>query len=155
MPFASLDLKAVSVDNEVWIELPSIGGNGGGWTSLGSSEGIVSLLNPDVLILQAVPYIDDATIADTGDIDGVDVTYVSGTVDFHSIAMKLGGDQSGISDQIAEGPATVSIAIDTAETLVRQIEISGPILSSEESDIVRQVTFSKFNEPVEIEKPNV
>lgn len=154
LPFASLDLTAVSLDNEVWIELPQLGDAAGGWTSLGSSEGVVSLLNPDVLILQSVRYIDDATIDREDTVDGVDVTMVTGTVDFHGIASRLGGDQQGLADQIAEGPVTVDIAID-GDRLIRKIGIVGPILSSESDDVVREVTFSGFNEPVEIEQPNV
>lgn len=154
LPFASIDLTAVSVDNEVWIELPKIGDTGGGWTSLGSSEGVVSLLNPDVLILQSVRYIDDAGISGTDDLDGVEITWVTGTVDFHGIATRLGGDQQEIAGQIAEGPVSVSVAID-GDKLVRKIEVEGPILATESDDVVREVTFSDFNEPVEIEQPDV
>lgn len=154
LPFASLDLMAVSLGNEVWIELPAIGDAGGGWTSLGSSEGLVSLLNPDVLILQAMRYIDDAKIARTGELDGVPVTWVTGTVDFHRIATRLGGTHSDIAGQIAEGPVTLDIAIDE-EKHIRKIVITGPILAGEGEDVVREITFSDFNEPVEIEKPPV
>jgi hypothetical protein len=154
IPFASLDLTAVSVNEEIWIELPAIGDGGGGWTSLGSSDGLLSLLNPDVVILQAVPYIDDAAIVDTGEIDGVAVTYVSGTVDFRSIASRLAGEETDLSTQLAEGPVELMIAIDD-EKLIREIEMRGPLLASEEEDVVRLVTFSDFNEPVEIEEPEV
>jgi hypothetical protein len=154
IPFASLDLRAVSVNGEVWIELPQLGDTGGGWTSLGSSEGVLSLLNPDVLILQSVRYIDNAELAGTDEVDGVDITWVTGTVDFHGIAIRLGGDQQELANQIAEGPVTVSVAID-GDRLVRKIEIEGPILATESDDVVREVTFSNFNEPVEIERPNV
>jgi hypothetical protein len=152
--FATLDLTAVSVNNEVWIELPQLGDTGGGWTSLGASDGLVSLLNPDVLILQSVRYIDNATISGTDDLDGVDITWVTGTVDFHGIATRLGGDQQEIADQIATGPVAASVAID-AEKLVRKVEIEGPILSTESEDVVREITFSDFNDPVEIEQPDV
>ncbi len=154
VPFATLDLTAVSVDNEVWIELPQLGDTGGGWTSLGSSDGVLSLLNPDVLILQSVRFIDDAAIDREDDVDGVDVTWVTGTVDFHGIATRLGGDQQGLADQIAEGPVTVELAID-GDKLIRKIEIRGPILATEGEDVVREVAFSDFNEPVEIKTPDV
>ena len=51
-------------------------------------------------------------------------------------------------------PRPLDIAID-GDKLVRTIEISGPILASEDKDVVREIAFSKFNEPVEIEQPNV
>lgn len=154
IPFASLDLTAVSRNNEVWIELPKIGENAGGWTSLGSSEGLLSLLNPDVLILQAVAYIDDAAIDRTGDIDGVAVTYVAGTVDFKAIASRFASGEAALQDQIAKGSVEVTVAIDD-ETRVREIEIIGPLLASESNDVIRLVTFSAFNEPVEITQPDV
>lgn len=154
IPFASLDLTAVSVNNEVWIELPTIGDSVGGWTSLGSSEGLLSLLNPDVLILQAVPFVENATIVDTGDIDGVEVTYVSGTVDFRAIAERYASGEADLTSQVAEGPVLLLIAIDE-ERLIREIEITGPILVNEEADVVRLVNFTEFNETVEIEEPQV
>lgn len=154
IPFASIDLTAVSVNNEVWIEIPTFGENAGGWQSLGSSDGLLSLLNPDVLILQAVRYIDDAAIDDTGDIDGVEVTYVTGTVDFQEIATQIAGTETALPAEIAEGPVDLTIAIDN-DNLVREIEIIGPLLTTESDDVIRLVTFSGFNEPVEIEEPQV
>ncbi len=154
IPFASLDLRAVSINNQVWIELPSLGEGGGGWTSIGSTEGLLTLLSPDVLILEALPYIENPAIVDTGDIDGVDVTYVSGSVDFRSAAERLGDGADGFSLQIAEGPVELMIAIDD-DRLIREIEIIGPLLAGEDASVVRLVTFSGFNEPVEIEEPEV
>jgi len=154
IPFASIDLTAVSVDNEVWIELPSFGDQAGGWQSLGTSDGLLSLLNPDVLILEAVRYIEDAAIDRTGDLDGVDVTFVTGTVDFRGIARQLAGDETELANQIAEGPVSLTVAID-GEQRVREIEIAGPLLAAEEANVIRLVTFSSFNEPVEITEPEV
>ena len=152
IPFATLELTAVSVDGELWIELPDIGQGQGGWQQLGASSELLSLLNPDVLILQAVPYIENAMIADEGDIDGVPVTYVTGTVDFQQIATDAAGDQQPLPTQVAEGPVELSIAVDD-ESLVREIEIIGPLLATEADNVIRLVTFSDFNEPVEIERP--
>lgn len=154
IPFASIDLTAVSVNNEVWIELPEFGENTGGWQSLGSSDGLLSLLNPDVLILQAVPYVDNAAIDRTGDLDGVDVTFVTGQVDFQSIANRVTGEEAALPAEIAEGPVDLTFAIDD-DNLVREIEIIGPLLSAEENDVIRLVTFFDFNEPVEIQEPAV
>ena len=154
LPFVSLDLHAVGINNELWIELPDIGEGGGGWTSLGSSDGLLSLLNPDVVILQAVPYVDDPEIVDTGEIDGVDVTWVSGTVAFRAIALRVTDDGTDLGDQLAEDPVELMIAIDD-DKLIREIEMRGPLLASEDENVVRQLTFSEFNEPVEIEEPQV
>lgn len=154
VPFATLDLRAVSLGNEVWIEVPTIGESAGGWTSLGSSEGIVSLLNPDVLILESVRYIDNAVIAGTDELDGVPVTIVMGTVDFQEIATSLARDDAVVQSEIAEGPVDLEIVIDE-ENRIRQIEMAGPLLVSEAGEVVRLVTFSGFNEPVEITEPEI
>lgn len=156
IPFASIDLTAVSVDGEVWVNIPALGEGEGGWQSLGSGDELISLLNPDVLILQAIQYIDNAAIDREGDIDGAAVTYVTGTVDFRSIASELLAGQGGeqLAAEIAEGPVDVTIAIDDM-ALVREIEIIGPLLATESADVIRLVTFSDFNEPVEIEEPDL
>ncbi|HYH12415.1 MAG TPA: LppX_LprAFG lipoprotein [Thermomicrobiales bacterium] len=154
IPFASIDLTAVSIAGEIWIELPAFGDQGGGWQSLGTSDGLLSLLNPDILILEAVRYIEDAAIDDTGDLDGVDVTFVTGSVDFRSIATRLAGDETALANEIAEGPVDLTVAIDV-EQRIREIEIIGPLLSSEAGNVIRLVTFSSFNEPVEISQPEV
>lgn len=154
IPFASLDLTAVAIDGEIWIEMPSFGGQTGGWQTIGSAQGLLSLLNPDLLILEAVRYIDDASIDRTGNVAGADVTFVTGSVDFRAIASQLTGGGDELTDEIAEGPVDVTVAIDD-DDLVREIEIIGPLLSIEEPNVVRLVTFSGFNEPVEITEPQV
>jgi hypothetical protein len=154
IPFASIDLTAVSVDGEVWINVPSLGGSDSGWQSFGNSDGLLSLLNPDVLILEAVRYLDDATIDGEGDLDGIDVKYVTGTVNFQAIAQSFVGDTETLPTEIAEGPADVTVAVDV-DNLVREIEIVGPLLASEASDVIRLVTFSAFNEPVDIQQPEI
>lgn len=154
IPMATLELTAVSVNDELWIELPTIEGiSGGGWQSLGVGSGILSLVNPDVLILEAVQYIDDAEMDRDGEVDGVPVTYVTGFVDFRGIAAELVGDEMGLPTEIAEGPVRVTIAVDEA-SLVREIEIMGPLLTSESPDVIRVITFSDFDEPVEIREPD-
>lgn len=154
IPFATLDLTAISIDGELWIDVPALGGGEGGWRSLGSGEGILSLLNPDVLILQSIQFIDDAAIEREGDIDGAAVSYVTGTVDFRSIAGELIEDENALPTEIAEGPVRVVIAIDDM-ALVREIEIIGPLLTMETPDVIRLVTFTEFNQPVEIVEPDI
>lgn len=155
IPLATLELTAVSVNGELWLQLPTIEGiAGGGWESLGSSTGILSLVNPDVLILESVQYIDDAEIDRDGEVDGVPVTFVMGSVDFRAIAAELIDDEMGLPTEIAEGPVRVTIAVDET-ALVREIEIMGPLLTSETPDVIRVVTFSAFDEPVEIQEPDV
>lgn len=154
IPFATIDLTAVSIDRQVWIEFPAFGENSGGWTSIGSSEGVLSLLNPDLLILEAVPYVENAAVDGSGEVDGVPVTFVNGTVDFQEIAVRLADGDEQIQSQIAEGPVQLAVAIDEEER-VREIEMSGPLLAAEADDVVRLVTFSAFNEPVEIIEPEI
>jgi hypothetical protein len=154
IPFASLDLTAVSIDGELWLNIPALGEMESGWQSLGSGDALLSLLNPDVLILESVQFIDDAAIDREGDIDGAAVSYVTGTVDFQAIAGDLFDGDSALRTEIAEGPVQLTIAVDDM-SLVREIEIIGPLLSAESPDVIRLVTFVDFNEPVEIQEPEI
>lgn len=154
IPFASLDLTAVSIEGELWLNIPALGEMESGWQSLGSGDALLSLLNPDVLILESVQFIEDAAIDREGDIDGAAVSYVTGAVDFQSIAGDLFDGESAVPTEIAEGPVQLTIAVDDM-SLVREIEIIGPLLSTESPDVIRLVAFTDFNEPVEIQEPDL
>jgi hypothetical protein len=56
--------------------------------------------------------------------------------------------------QVSAEPLPVLIWID-ADNRVVEIEITGPILTSESDDVVRDIRFFDFNEPVEITKPDI
>lgn len=151
LPFGSLDVTAVGLDGAAWVQDPLTDGE---WIALEGSDDIVALINPDTLILSSIGLIQDATIDGTDQVDGVDATVVAGTVSFAGAAEQIGGDEGELPVEVTSEPLPVLIWID-GENRVLEIEILGPILSSESSDVVRAVRFFDFNEPIEIEQPDL
>ncbi len=151
LPIGNLDVTAVGLDGTAWVEDPL---NAGEWIALEGGEDIVALVNPDTLILSSIGLIQDATIDGTEQIDGEEASVVAGFVDFAETAEQLSGGAVALPAEVSTEPLPVLIWID-AEGHVLEIEVSGPILTSESSDVVRAIRFFEFDEPVEIERPEI
>ncbi len=152
IPFGSIDVRAVGLNGTYYIEDPL--SKDGTWRTFSAGTDILALVNPDVIILTAVKALSDAKIDGSEKYDGVEARRVIGSVDFKTVAGKLGGDASALNDQLAMGPIPVTIWIDS-DKLILGIEIDGPLLAAESDNVVRLVSFSAFNEPVTIETPPV
>lgn len=151
IPLGDLTVRAVSLDGTFWIQDPL---SDGAWMELGQMGEIQALVNPDILILQAVQLVQNATVAGTGKIDGGDATIVEGQVDFSGLLDQIGdmSEDAQVSQLLADEPVLVAFWIDEQERIV-EVEMIGPIMASESEDVVRVIQLSDFNEPVEIERP--
>ena len=150
VPFGTLDVTAVSIDRAAWVEDPL---NTGQWITLEGAEDFVALINPDTLFLSSIGLIQDATIEGAERVDGSDTTRIAGYVDFSDTAEQLANGPVSLPTQVSAEPLPVLIWID-ADNRVVEIEITGPILTSESADVVRDIRFFDFNEPVDITKPD-
>ncbi len=152
LPIGEITITAVGVEGQFWVQDPLSDGE---WMSFGGDPQIQSLINPTVLVTNAVRLGQDAQITGTEEVDGVETTVVEGTVDFFSslgsIATPAGGSES-LQQYLAEGARDVTFWIDE-ENRVVEIEIRGPIFATESDDVVRVIRFFDFNEPVQIEVP--
>lgn len=151
LPIGTLEITAVGLDGSAWIEDPHSDGE---WIALEGGEELIALVNPDTLILSSIGLIQDATIDGTEQVDGEETTVVAGFVDFAETAERLSGGPVSLPTEVSTEPHPVLVWID-GEGRVVEIEIAGPILTSESSDVVRAIRFFGLNEPVEIERPNV
>jgi hypothetical protein len=151
VPFGTLDVTAIGLDGSAWVQDPLADGE---WIALEGSESIVALINPDTLILASVGLIQDARIGGTEQIDGVETTVVAGAVSFADTAERLGGGEMALPAEVSTEPLPVLIWID-GEGRMLEIEVLGPILTSESDDVIRTIRFFEFNEPIEIERPDV
>lgn len=151
---ADVNVKLVSVGGKVWITDPTSGGEK--YISVGdlgaSGFDPVVLLNPDQWILPAVNAVNNPVVAGQESINGVDATRIDGTIDLKS-SLKINGKEApgwviSIPDSMP-----VSIWIDADNQIVR-IRVTGPILQSEANDLIRQIDFSNFNEPIDIQAPS-
>lgn len=154
IPLGDLVIEAISLDGVFYIQDPL---SDGAWMEIGEMGEIQTLVNPDYLILTAVRMIQNAQITGNGKVDGANATIVEGTVDFSGLLDQMGGegaDQEQMQSLLAEGPVQVAFWIDEEDRPV-EVEMIGPIFASESDDVVRIVSLFDFNEPVEIEAPEV
>jgi hypothetical protein len=151
IPLGNLTVSAISLDGVFYIQDPL---SDGSWMELGEMGEIQTLVNPDVLILNAVRQVQDARIASTAKVDGRNASIVEGTVDFSGLLDQFGEGQEQMQSLLADDPVQVGFWIDDADRIV-EVEMFGPIFASESDDVVRILTLSDFNEDVEIEAPEV
>lgn len=151
LPIGSLDVTAIGLDGTAWVEDPL---NAGEWIAIEGGEDIVALVNPDTLILSSIGLIQDARIEGTEQIDGEETTIVAGVVDFAATAQQLSGSVVTLPAEVTDEPLPVLVWIDSAGRVL-EIEVAGPILASESSDVVRAIRFFGFDEPIDIEQPEL
>ncbi|MBX3072028.1 MAG: LppX_LprAFG lipoprotein [Thermomicrobiales bacterium] len=155
LAFLTLQLKAVGIDEKIWVSNPL---DGGGFMQLnggGDDDSLPPLpfLNPDGMIQSAISQIQDAEITGTEEIDGVEVMVVTGLLDPLEV-LSLGGILPFDELEGDLEPLAVTLWIDAANRVVRA-EFSGGLLPSEigAGRIVRRIDLSQFDEPVVIEPP--
>lgn len=151
LPIGELDVTAVGLDGTAWLEDPLSEGE---WITLEGGEEIVALVNPDTLILASIGLIQDATIDGAEQVDGEETTVIAGFVDFAATAERLAGGVVELPAEVSAEPLPVLIWIN-GERRVVEIEITGPILTSESSDVARAIRFFEFDQPVEIDAPDL
>lgn len=152
VPFGTLDLTAIGVDGMAWVQDPL--SQSESWIALEGAENIVALINPDALIVSSIGLIQDARLDGTEKVDGVETTRVAGTVDFAVTAERVTGESVQLPAEIVAEPVPISVWIN-AEGRVLEVEVVGRIVLTETEDVVREVRFFGFNEPVEIAPPPV
>lgn len=154
VPFGSITIRAVGLNGEFSIQNPMA--QDGSWMTLGADNELLALVNPDIILLLAVQAVQNATIEGEEKLDGVQTTLVTGQIDFQEIASSFGGgggERSQIASQLATEPVGVLIWID-GDTRVHAIELDGALLAIDSASSSRMISFSNFDEPVEIAPPS-
>lgn len=144
----TMTASAVIVDGEVYVQNPL---SAGAWESMGSAPEIANMINPDWLLLAAINLIQDAHI--TSEKDGI--TLVEGYVNLSETLGDLDtGDMQELEQFLATGPVDVAFWIDESN-LINAAELYGPIFANESPDVEKRIELAGFNEPVQIEVPNI
>lgn len=151
-----LSVRVVGIGTRLWVTNPMSQDEAFQEIDLGQSAteggmdgaGLVDLLNPDRVLLQAVERIENPTIVGEDEIDGVAVTRVDGTVDLSRIQ----ADGTPVPGLLTDDPLPVSIWIDEAGRVIR-LELDGPLTAAESPDVLRRLDLSAFDEPVDIQPP--
>lgn len=163
-----IDVEVIGIGTQLWVKNP-LGGAAGGdeYIEVDLSEGgaeraLAELVNPDRILLRAVDLLENPVVRGEDEIDGVATTVIEGTFDPSEAIGLVPGTPAAVSDAATQaavetglelaGPVPTLIWVD-ADGLVRRIRVEGPILTSEETDVVRRLDLFAFNEPAEIEAP--
>ena len=164
----NVDVEVVGIGTQVWVKNP-LGQAAGGeeyievdLSEVGAEQALAELVNPDRILLRAVDLLENPVVRGEDEIDGVATTVIEGTFDPNdAIGMVQGtpeADGAAATEDALEsgldfaGPIPTLIWID-GDGLVRRIRVEGPIIASEESDVVRRLDIFAYNEPVEIVAP--
>ncbi len=155
IPLGKLQIGAISLDGVFYIQDPL---SDGAWMEIGQMGEVQTLINPDVLILNAVRLVQDARVTGTEKIDGREATTIEGTVDFSGLLDTMtaaAGEEAPAMESLLAGESVqVGFWVDEDDRIV-EVEMIGPIFVSESDDVVRVVSLFDFNEPVEIDAPEV
>lgn len=157
---AQLELQVIGIGTTIWITDPlssepsfiEVGLDGGMLGDGGEGASFVDLVNPDRLLLSAVGALENPTIAGQDEIDGVMTTRVNGSAAFNELTgTELSGTpMAGMS--LSSEPLQVAIWVDEGH-VVRQLDVYGPLLSTEAPNTVRRLKLSAINEPIDIQPP--
>jgi hypothetical protein len=134
--------QMVAIGDDVWIKNPL----SGAWEAIDVSTTPLALLDPVEGVLGAMEGIADPVDEGTEDVDGVELQKVSGTVPAADVAPLVAVSPS-------EGDVPVTLWIGVEDSLLRKIEVSGPVAAGEPDTALRVVEISRFDEPVTIEPP--
>lgn len=157
---ARLELQVIGIGTTIWVTDPlaseqsfvelGVGGMFDG--DSGGGPSFLDMVNPDRMLLAAVGAVENPTIAGQDTIDGVTTTRINGTTALDALT---GRDLSGtpMAGMTLSGePLQVAVWIDESN-LVRQLDIYGPMLSTEAPNTVRRLKLTAINEPIDIQPP--
>ena len=136
-----VSVKVVGIEDQTWVTNPFTRN----WQELPNTN-IRDFANPAALVSGLLPSIQDPKLSDGGSVDGVDTYRVTGTIDSGDLQNALGIAEAGHQ-------VTVEAWIGKDDKLPRRVRLAGPLSDAEDSDVVRNVELSRYNESVEIVPP--
>lgn len=153
-----VNVDVVSVGGSVWVTDPTKSGTV--WQQVASSgergggAAFTDLINPDRLFLAAISLIEEPVIDGTEKIDDQQCTVVTGTFDPKRLAELASPVAGTVATPTLLTGEPVYLTVWIAEDgKILRIEEEGPLTQSESSDVVRAITLSAFDSPIEIVAP--
>jgi hypothetical protein len=117
-----LTIEVVGVDGNIWVKNP-IGGDDEFIQVTGGDSDFqlppTELLNPDTLVQGALKYLDNPQIADTEELDGQEMTVLTGTFDPAELISSGTATVAGSAISAASQPLNVQMWIDDQYRLVQ------------------------------------
>ena len=136
----NFDVDVISVGGKTWITNPF----SGRFEELPNTD-IRDVLDPIGLITVLTQELKDPKAGDGQELDGVDTSKVSGTIDSASL--------DGVLPVEAGRAVDLEMWLGKDDSLPRRVRLKGALTAADEGSTVRRVDFSRFNEKVEIVAP--
>jgi hypothetical protein len=133
--------KAIAISDKVWITNPF----SRRWQSLPGAS-VKDIADPAALISVIIPSVTQPTLKGTAEAGGVQSHLISGKIDSAKLRTALPVAEAGHT-------ADVELWIGVQDSLPRQARITGRLSNQDKQDIVRQIEFSRFDQPVNIQAP--
>lgn len=137
----NISTKIIAVDDQAWYTNLFTRN----WDRIPGAN-LRDLADPGALVTSLLPNIENPTVADGGEVDGVDTLKVEGTIDSGELREALSFARPGHS-------VRVEAWIGGEDSLPRRIRLTGPLASDEDEDVQRQLDLSQFGAPVQINPP--
>lgn len=138
----ALSTELVAIGEKVWFRDPLAGG----WRGLDVGTTPAFLLDPAEGVLGVMRRVEDLENDGTERIGGVETTRLRGTVDVADVAPLFAVTPG-------EGRVEATLWIGEDDTILRRVEVRGPVSSGESEDATRVVEVSRPNEPVTVKPP--
>jgi len=135
-------VKLVAIGDRTWITNPF----SRDWQLLsGVSAGDIA--DPSSLVAAVVDRLQGVSLGGRSEVGSVETYRLTGTLPSEALQSSLGVARPG-------HVLKVDLWIGVEDGLPRRVRLTGPLVSGEAEDIVRQVDLSKFNEAVDIRPPS-
>ena len=120
----------------------------GQWTAMSADFNVAEFFDPSKGIADILAGMKGIAADGTENVAGADSYRLKGTVP--AAALK-----SLSAEVTATGDLATTLWIGAGDFLLRRVQLQGPILEGEPSDITRTITLSEYNKAVKIETPAV
>ncbi|MXZ87361.1 MAG: LppX_LprAFG lipoprotein [Dehalococcoidia bacterium] len=139
----NVNVSLVGVGEEAWVTNPF---DPSVWLELESGNPLNGLFNPSDGVAAVIRGAADPAVTGEEVLEGVDTWKVTGTIDSGDLTAFLDTAESGY-------PVAGTIWIGKADNIIYRIHLVGQLTAAEPVDIVRNLTFSSFNDVEPIEPP--
>jgi hypothetical protein len=137
----SVRLDVIGIGEDTWITNPF----SRRWERLPGAA-LRDIANPAALVEALVGSLQDVKLEGRNEIDGASTHHLRGSIDSGKLADALPIAEPGFT-------ASVDLYVAESDSLPRRARISGRLSNNDAENIVRQVDFSRFDEPVKIQAP--
>lgn len=144
--FAGIGIESelVIVGDEDFLKDPLTGR----WRTLDIGASPLDYFDPASGVIAVMGSVEELELAGTEDVQGAPAYRLTGTASARDLSGLLAVAPSDRS-------VPVQLWVGRDDYLLRRLRVDGPVADGEPEDVVRTIEISRFDEPVEIEKPEV